>query len=69
MEGYWDRLGEGRRWVGELKGRICMVVRVYIWNKWKSLKGEKDYASLVLVGKPSGRYCVKFESYVRVVGS
>ena len=22
------------------------------WNKWKSLKGKKDYTSLGLVGKP-----------------
>ena len=52
LEGYWDRLGEGRRWVGGLKGRICMAIRVCIWNKWKSLKGKKDYASLGQVGQP-----------------
>ena len=46
-----------------------MVVRLCILSKWNSFKGKKDYASLGLVGKPGGRFCVKFESYVRVVGS
>ena len=52
LEGQWDMLGEGRRWVGGLKGRIYMATMVCIWSKWKSWKGKKDYTSMGLVGKP-----------------